>query len=811
MDGVAGSPDSGAQSSAVRPYPPVLRRIGVRVEGIVQGVGFRPFVYQTARRWGLNGWVRNDAAGVEIELEGDAEALEAFLETLRIKAPPLSRIRSLRVSDKPYQRLSGFHIVASDASNLRTALISPDTAVCDDCVRELLDPKDRRYRYPFINCTNCGPRYTIIQDIPYDRHKTTMARFSMCEACRAEYEDPSNRRFHAQPNACPVCGPHVWLEDGRGRILAERDDAVREAVRFLEKGFIVAVKGLGGFHLAVPAADEDAVSRLRHRKVREEKPFAVMFRNLDAVRAVCRLRPQEEELILSKERPIVLVRKRACAPASVPPIAPSVAPRNAFLGVFLPYTPLHVLLFQDSAYHALVMTSGNQSDEPIVTENGQARARLSRIADLFLMHDRDIYIRCDDSVIRVLPGGVMPVRRARGYVPVPVRLARSGPAVLGTGAELKNTVCLARGWDAFLSQHIGDLENVETLHAFEKTIEHLQRILDVRPALIVHDLHPDYLSTQWAEARAEPLPKASEGEEKVGAVLESSRAMYRIGVQHHHAHIASVMAERHGEGPVLGVALDGTGYGADGTVWGGEFLYIDGAVCRRLGRFSHLFLPGGDRAVKEPWRTALAALWLIAGDEVEERYGCFTDRWPEKERRGVLQMLRRGLNSPRTSSCGRLFDVMASLCGVRDRILYEGQAAIELEQSIEEDSGAYEVDIRKDEDLWELDTRPLLAEAAVDLLRGCRPGVAACRFHNGIIRAVGRLLGLLAEETGLRTVALSGGVFQNAYLSTGLGSLLKEAGWTVWVHEKVPPNDACISLGQAYIGRCLLDRMGVRG
>ncbi len=811
MDGVAGSPDSGAQRPAVRLDLPVLRRIGVRVEGIVQGVGFRPFVYQTARRWGLNGWVRNDATGVEIELEGDAEALDAFLETLRTKAPPLSRICSLVVSDKPYERLSGFHIVASDASSLRTALISPDTAVCDDCVRELLDPKDRRYRYPFINCTNCGPRYTIIQDIPYDRHKTTMARFSMCDACRAEYEDPANRRFHAQPNACPVCGPHVWLEDGRGRILAERDDAVREAVRFLEKGSIVAVKGLGGFHLAVPAADENAVSRLRRRKIREEKPFAVMFRDLDAVRAVCRLGPQEEELILSKERPIVLVRKRADAPVSVPPIAPSVAPRNAFLGVFLPYTPLHVLLFQDSAYHALVMTSGNQSDEPIVTENGEARTRLCGIADFFLMHDRDIYIRCDDSVTRVLPGGVMPVRRARGYVPVPVRLARSGPVVLATGAELKNTVCLTRDRDAFLSQHIGDLENVETLHAFEKTIEHLQRILDVRPALIVHDLHPDYLSTQWAEARAEPLPAAPQVSENVGAVLESSRAVYRIGVQHHHAHIASVMAERHGEGPVLGVALDGTGYGADGTVWGGEFLYVDGAVCRRLGRFSHLFLPGGDRAVKEPWRTALAALWVLAGDEVEERYGRFTDRWPERERRGVLHMLRRGLNSPRTSSCGRLFDVMASLCGVRDRIHYEGQAAIELEQSIEEDSGAYGVDIRKDGDLWELDTRPMLAEAVEDLLRGCRPGAAACRFHNAIIRAVGRLLGLLAEETGLRTVALSGGVFQNVYLSTGLEAFLKEAGWTVWVHEKVPPNDACISLGQAYIGRCVLDSMGVRG
>lgn len=806
MDGVAGSPNSGAQ----RPFlGAALRRVGIRVEGIVQGVGFRPFVYQAACRWGLNGWVRNDATGVEMELEGPSGAVEGFLETLRREAPPLARISSIAVFDKPCQGLSGFRIIPSDASHHRTALISPDTAVCADCMRELLDPEDRRYRYPFINCTNCGPRYTIIRDIPYDRNKTTMACFPMCAECRAEYEDPTNRRFHAQPNACPACGPRVWLEDARGRILAERDDAVREAVRCLHEGRIVAVKGLGGFHLAALATDEDAVSRLRRRKIREEKPFAVMFRDMEAVRAVCHASPEEEGLILSKERPIVLLRKRSRLPPSVSPIAPSVAPRNAFLGVFLPYTPLHVLLFQDCAYPALVMTSGNRSDEPIVTENEEARDRLSGIADFFLMHNRDIYIRCDDSVTRILPGGVMPVRRARGYVPVPVRLARAGSVVLGTGAELKNTVCLTRGRDAFVSQHIGDLENMETLRAFEKTIEHLQRILDVRPTLIVHDLHPDYLSTQWAEAHAEPLPER-EGDES-GRDIDipgGGSSMYRIGVQHHHAHIASVAAERQVDGPILGVALDGTGYGGDGTVWGGEFLYVDGAVCRRLGRFSHVPLPGGDRAVKEPWRTALAALWLLAGERVEERYGCFTSRWPERERRGVLEMLSRGIHTPQTSSCGRLFDVMASLCGLRDRIHYEGQAAIELEQSIRQDRGAYGAEFAKDGDLWVVDSRSLVAEAADDLMRGCLPGIAACRFHNGIIQAVGRLLDRLREETGLRTVALSGGVFQNIYVSTALVSLLKNAGWTVLTHEKVPPNDACISLGQAYVGRCVLEGIG---
>lgn len=784
---------------------PIGRRIGVRVEGIVQGVGFRPFVFQVARRWGLNGWVRNDATGVEIELEGDAEAVDGFLETLEREAPPLSSIRSIVVTEKPYENLLGFHIVSSDASAHRTALISPDTALCDDCLRELLDPQDRRYRYPFINCTNCGPRYTIIQNIPYDRHHTTMARFVMCAACRAEYEDPTNRRFHAQPNACPECGPHVWLEDSQGHILAERDEAVRSAVRLLEKGWIVAVKGLGGFHLAVPATQEEAVSQLRRRKVREEKPFAVMFRDLDAVRAVCRVTPQEARVLCSKERPIVLVRKRLEAS---PAVAPSVAPRNAYLGAFLPYTPLHVLLFEESSYDALVMTSGNRSDEPIVTENADARARLQGIAEVFLMHNRDIYIRCDDSVVRVLPGGPMPVRRARGYVPVPVRLSRPGPVVLGTGAELKNTVCLTRDGDAFLSQHIGDLENLETLQAFEKTIEHLEKILDVRPAWIVHDLHPDYLSTRWAEAHADTFPTAGELGHRVE--LAHRNRPYRIAVQHHHAHIASVVAEKRYDGPVLGVALDGTGHGPDGTVWGGEFLYVAGEVYRRLGRFSHIPLPGADRAVKEPWRTALGALWTLAGDAVEERYRHFTRRWPEKERLVVLQMLQRRVNTPLTSSCGRLFDVIASLCNVRDRIRYEGQAAIELEQSIREDGVIYDAELRKEEELWVLDSSRLVAQAAEDLMEGVDPGVVACRFHNGIIHAVARLLEKLAEETGLRTVALSGGVFQNVYLSTGLPRVLRDAQWTVLVHKQVPPNDACISLGQAHIGRCLAEKLSSR-
>ncbi len=782
----------------------MFRRVGIHVEGIVQGVGFRPFVFQTAQQWGLNGWVRNDATGVEIELEGPHEAVEGFLKSLHHEAPPLASIRSVTVHDKPWEGLTGFHIISSETSSLRTALISPDTATCPDCLRELLDPQDRRYRYPFINCTNCGPRYTIIQDIPYDRHNTTMAGFVMCDACRAEYEDPSNRRFHAQPNACPQCGPQVWLEDNQRRVLAERDDAVRYAVHLLERGYIVAVKGLGGFHLAVLAKDEAAVSRLRHRKIREEKPFAVMFKNLKAVESVCFVTPGEEKFLCSKERPIVLLRKRFDSPSLAIGMAPSVAPGNAYLGAFLPYTPLHVLLFQESSYDALVMTSGNQSDEPIVTENDEARVRLRDIADVFLMHNRDIYIRCDDSVVRMLPGGMMPVRRARGYVPVPVRLSRSGSVVLGTGAELKNTVCLTRDQDAFLSQHIGDLENLETLRAFEKTIEHLQKILDVRPTWIVHDLHPDYLSTQWAETHADPCLFGIAGNRGIKPPKEDHP--YRLAVQHHHAHIASVLAEKRFDGPVLGVALDGTGYGPDGTIWGGEFLYVHQETWRRLGRFYHLPLPGGDRAVKEPWRTALGALWVLAGDSVEKRYAFFTERWPEKERRLVLQMLQRKINTPLTSSCGRLFDAIASLCGVRDRISYEGQAAVELEQSIREDSRAYDAALEQDDGLWVLDSRPLVAQAAEDLQHNVPSSVVACRFHKGLVAAIEKLLENLAHETGLRTVALSGGVFQNVFLHTNLQRRLRERGWHVLVHEQVPPNDACISLGQVYIGRCVAEK-----
>lgn len=758
-----------------------LRRVALRVRGIVQGVGFRPFVYQLAREHGLGGWVRNQSDGVEIELAGDAARVQAFLDQFEENAPPLSRIVRMEVKDLPYEPSGAFTIVPSKAADSRATLISPDVCTCPDCLRELLDPEDRRYRYPFINCTNCGPRYTIIRDIPYDRDKTTMASFAMCPACRAEYEDPENRRFHAQPNACPVCGPKVWLEDATGRIVSERDVAVRDALALLDSGRIVAVKGLGGFHLAVDATQVDAVSRLRIRKVREDKPFAVMFRGVDAVRRYCRTGPEEEALLSSIERPIVLIeRLDKPSETGAPPLAPAVAPGNRFLGCFLPYTPLHVLLFADAPGRVLVMTSGNQSDEPISMENEDARRRLRDIADAFLLHDRDIHMRCDDSVVRVVSGKPRPVRRARGYVPAPVFLRQEGPSVLGVGAELKNTLCLTRKDEAFLSQHIGDLENLETLRSFEHLVEHLERILEIEPVCIAHDLHPDYLSTQWALGRA-------------GKRL--------LAVQHHHAHIASVLAERRIEEPVIGLALDGTGYGTDGTIWGGEILTVDGLRFERIGSLRPALLPGGDRSIREPWRMAVSILYALDPEHPEETFEDFFARWPREKWSVILQMLRKRVQSPVTTSCGRLFDAVSALVGIRDRINYEGQAAIELEQAIVPDSSEYTGEVRDEGGFILMDPLPMVSRVIEEVRRGVAPGVVAARFHNGMVSLLCEAARASRTATGLDRIALSGGVFQNVTLSAALESRLAALGFEVLTHVEVPPNDACIALGQAHVAR----------
>lgn len=764
------------------------RRVSVAVHGIVQGVGFRPTVYQLAGEHRLQGWVRNQSSGVELEVAGAATAVAGFLRDLRDKAPPLAKIVEVVEEERPYAPMEPFHIVQSQGNRTRLTLISPDVCTCPDCFREFQDPADRRYRYPFINCTNCGPRYTIVWDVPYDRDRTTMAPFAMCPDCNREYSDPKNRRFHAQPNACWNCGPQVRLEASNGTLLAERDDAVRETVRLLETGAIVAIKGLGGFHLAVRATDQCAVERLRGLKIREEKPFAVMFDSLAEIDRICRTSDRERQLLVSRERPIVLLQRRPVATAGGPIVA-AVAPGNRYLGAFLPYTPLHHLLFTDSAYRCLVMTSGNRSDEPIVTTNDEARKRLRGIADYFLLHDRAIHIRCDDSVVRVVNNGVRPLRRARGYVPVPVFLKDPVASVLAVGAELKNTICLTRGREAFLSQHIGDLENLETLHAFEFNIEHLQRILDIRPQLVVHDLHPDYLSSQWAERQT---------------------GWARLAVQHHQAHIAAVIAERHIEQPVLGLALDGTGYGTDGTIWGGELLRVDpfSLDFERLARFRHLRLPGGNKAIREPWRMALSVLFELDSDRPEETFSDLLDRWPERATRIVLQMLRQGINSPITSSCGRVFDAVSALIGLRQRIHYEGQAAIELEQAIVAEAGFYPGTLARDGPITVIDPLPMIRQVVGDLRNHTAVGVMAARFHNGLVRLLADAVNEAGARTGIAAVALSGGVFQNAYLAARLETALTELGFQAFVHHQVPANDACIALGQAWLGACFLKGRG---
>lgn len=755
------------------------RRVSIKVRGIVQGVGFRPYIHQLATEYALKGWVRNQSDGVEMEIAGSAGAVQDFLRDFPVKAPPLARIHDIQTNDLPYVAIESFRIIESLRQKARATLISPDTSTCPDCFRELLDPDNRRYRYPFINCTHCGPRYTIVLDIPYDRDKTTMASFVMCPACRDEYHDPRNRRFHAQPNGCWECGPHVRLETAGGELLAARDEAMRKAVSLLEQGSILAIKGLGGFHLAVDAMSEAAVSRLRGRKIREDKPFAVMFPNVDAIRRHCTVGPTEEGLLNGIERPIVILDRFEAHTGRT--IAASVAPRNRALGAFLPYTPLHRLLFVDAAYEALVMTSGNQSDEPITIQTEEARERLRSIADYFLFHNRDIHLRCDDSVARVLSRRPRLMRRARGFTPAPIFLRREFPPVLGVGAELKNTICLTRGREAFVSQHIGDLENLETFRSFEHTIRHLRQILEVEPLCIAHDLHPDYLSTQWAlEQDAIPL----------------------LAVQHHHAHIAAVAAEHRIEGPVLGLALDGTGYGPDGTLWGGELLRVDGLSSRRLGHFRPFLLPGGASAIKEPWRMAYSCLWELSGGKPEAEFPDIVDRWPLEKRRILSRMLQGRAHSPPTSSCGRIFDAVAALAGLPSSMhtSYEGQAAIELEQAIEPTIERYDHAVNEQDGLLILDPALLLIGVLDDLRRGVRPGIVAGRFHNGVIGLLTSAAEKARSREGIHRIAMSGGVFQNAYLTAKLEDDLTRRGFEVLTHLELPANDGCIAFGQAVLG-----------
>jgi hydrogenase maturation protein HypF len=744
-------------------------RSQLRVEGIVQGVGFRPFVHGLATRLGLAGLVGNDAHGVFVEVEGSEVAVEAFRAGLEREAPPLAVVERVTAVPMPATGASGFEIVASRGGDERSALVSPDTATCADCLADLADPGDRRYRYAFVNCTNCGPRFTIVRDVPYDRPNTTMAGFAMCPACAAEYHDPADRRFHAQPTCCPACGPRPRLLDRGG---AERaGEPIAEAARLLVEGAVVAVKGLGGYHLAADAASEPAVAALRSRKHREDKPFAVMVPDLDWARRLCRVDDVEARVLASPRRPIVLLARRWDAP-----LASQVAPGNRSLGLMLPYTPLHHLLLAEVG-RPIVLTSGNRSDEPIAYQDGDALQRLGGIADHFLVHDRPIHMRTDDSVTRVFAGRELPLRRSRGYAPQP--LALPWPfrrPVLACGAELKSTFCVAKGRHAFVSHHIGDLENYETLCSFTEGIEHFRRLFDVAPELVAHDLHPEYLSTKYA------------------LDLEGVEL---LGVQHHHAHVASCLADNGEEGPVIGVAFDGTGWGGDGTIWGGEVLAADLRSFERLGHLETVPLPGGAAAIREPWRMAAVHLEAAFGEAVPERLGVVArnrDRWSQ-----VLSLARSGVGSPPTSSAGRLFDAVAALLDVRDAINYEGQAAVELEQRADpREPGAYGARI-EDGRPFRIAGADLVRAAVEDLAAGARPETIAARFHNGVAAAVVAGCSLARETTGLGTVALSGGVFQNLLLLERTVAGLKARGFRVLVHGRVPPNDGGISLGQAAI------------
>ncbi|MGH2772417.1 MAG: carbamoyltransferase HypF [Actinomycetota bacterium] len=769
-------------------------RRSIRVEGIVQGVGFRPFVYNLARRLELAGFVLNDSEGVILEIEGEPAVLDQFASELSKSPPPLARIEVFNSVEMAPVGEEGFRIVDSKPGLERTTLISPDVATCAACRLEIGDPAARRYRYPFTNCTNCGPRFTITLDVPYDRPNTTMAGFAMCKDCSAEYHDPGDRRFHAQPIACPRCGPTVSLTDAGGERV--HGAPIYEAAGLLASGHIVAVKGMGGYHLACDAHDEEAVSALRSRKHREDKPFALMAPDAEAIRRYCEVTGDEDALLHQPNAPIVLLRQLPDSPA-----APSVAPGNRFLGFMLAYTPLHHILLSDFAgvthgeRKVLVMTSGNVSDEPIAFQDDHAYRDLKGIADFFLIHSRPIHIRCDDSVVRVpesAPAEQL-LRRARGYAPAPVKLAKPVPRpILAVGAELKHTFAVAKGGRAFVSHHIGDLENWETMRSFLQGVEHFTRVFDVHPEVVAYDLHPEYLSTKWAKDQL-----SGEAEELPGVALRDAAP---VGVQHHHAHIASCLADNLSDGPVIGLALDGTGWGEDATLWGCEVLVADTASYERAGHLRKMPLAGGAAAIKEPWRMAAVYLAEAFGEEAGGLKLEFAAR--NRERWGpVLDMARKGVNSIATSSAGRLFDAVAAVAGLRDLVNYEGQAAIELEQAADaSERGAYSAGpLSSQEGPIVIDGVALFREAVEDLAGGAPLPLVSARFHNGLADALVGACLAVSERTGLREAALSGGTFQNLLLAGRVAAALQAAGFKVFQHRRVPANDGGISLGQVAV------------
>lgn len=790
---------------------PLLRRCRLLASGQVQGVGFRPFVYRLALRHGLTGRVGNTSDGVRIEVQGPPDAVDAFCRELPATLPPLARLTSCAAEYvEPLPEESAFAIVPSSGRSGHHVLVSPDVGACPDCLADMEDPGNRRYRYPFTNCTNCGPRFTITRAIPYDRDSTSMACFPLCPACREEYENPLDRRFHAQPNACPICGPRVWLvtengtdmtttlpaEEGGTSVRPADTEALRQAASLLRQGKILALKGLGGFHLVCDAGNPEAVALLRRRKIRPHKPLAVMVPDLATARRVAVLTQREEELLAGSERPIVVCARRT-------DVLPGIlSPDTATLGVVLPYTPLHVVLLDlyreelsVGAPAALVMTSGNAGGEPICLGNREALRRLGHIADAFLLHNRDILVRADDSVVRAIAGascgreGDEPLppeifyRRARGYVPRPVFPGGTRGCVLGCGPELKSTLCLTREDAAFVSQHIGDLQNLETFAFYQEVAAHLEALLEARPEAVVCDLHPDYLSSQFAAQLAE----------------ERGLPLWRL--QHHFAHAWSVLAENACHGPALALTLDGTGLGEDGTIWGGELLLVDTKTLeqRRLGRLSPFMLPGGEAAIREPWRIAQGFLTASGAT-------CPSSPWEaEPGTKAVEEMIRRGVHCPLTSSCGRLFDAVAALLGLCARATYEGQAAVRLEAAQRVSAGkvdrVYATPLRECGELLELDSQSLFLAVLEDIRRGADVGLVSARFHAGLAVRLADMTAIAAERTGIRNVGLSGGVLQNATLAALLPQLLCRRGLTPLLHRVLPANDGGVSLGQAVWGQ----------
>ena len=778
---------------------PAISARRIDITGVVQGVGFRPFLFQLAHQYGFTGQVSNTGQGVTLVVEGADEKMDPFCRDITEKSPPLALIAGVQWRPVAVEGIERFTICKSrDGEGHGRVLISPDVSVCRDCLDELHDPANRRFAYPFINCTHCGPRYTIIKDIPYDRPHTAMAVFPLCPACQREYDDPMDRRFHAQPNACPVCGPHVFLVDRQGNRVGEgARDAIDNAASFLKQGYIVAVKGLGGFHLAVDATCHEGVNRLRKGKQRPDKPFALMALSHHDIAPHVRISPEEENVLYSRHRPIVLLEKRGrameagtgvhasgsdCSTDQVR-LSDAIAPGNNYLGVMLPYTPLHYLLLEKGP-PVLVMTSGNPSGEPLSIDNDEALNAFSRLADYFLLHNRDIYFRADDSIVQVQEKVPRFFRRSRGYAPLPVFLKQTLPRVLACGGGLKSTVCLTRENRAFLSQHIGDLDNEKVFRFYLASVDHLKRILDIRPEVIAHDLHPGYMSTAWAR---------------------EEQGMMRIAVQHHHAHAVSCMAENGIVKPVIAITLDGTGLGTDGTIWGGEVLTCTLTNFRRCAHLKNVPMPGGDAAAREPWRMAAAFLWQVWDMDFLDLELPLIRRVGRERLRFVAEMMKKQVNAPLTSSCGRLFDAVAAIAGIRDKMTFEGQAAMDLQAvSSQEERSPYEIRFKKIRDrggnvIREMDPGPAIVEMVGDVGRGRSLGEIGGRFHETVIQGFSRAALEVSRETGIGQVVLSGGVFNNGLILSGILKRLENEGMRVYTHGRVPAGDGGISLGQAVI------------